>query len=608
MKRYIYIMMAVLAGAFASCSKEDTSQLFGTEGTQSVTINLVADDAVNTRAAATGLSQYIIEVYSDDTYTTPANIFQNNTTNRATSADGSFSMILDRTTEYHCLFWADKDAEAYTTTTLKTVTPASGKTPAEAWFGTKQISGNQPTQTITLKRAVAKLNLLETGKLIAGTTLTATFDQPTVFDVSAGGVTNLASRTETITLADAVSGTKDLPVQLGTDYFILSPASTQYVAKVTFKCGEEDAFDVDNVPFQANHATNIKGHYTSLASETFNVTCDDDWNTPENEKDLDTRIWDGTYPSTTEEAKAWMGEETSGATSTTAAEHVFTITTARQLAAMHHLIINDVKLQNAVSMQPDPNSSTGEMIEVQDSYGAATYNLAADIDLNNKSWTPIGIVKGGSQALTGTFNGQGHTVSGMNVNGPYKRSGLFAGVRGTMEYLNVKGTVNTTGTSECGGIVAYLTGKVAFCSFQGSLTATYNSNGNACYVGGIAGMVLSGVTSSAEVISSYSVLSAISAANTGTQGAAKGGIGGHLWSGTIKGCYWQQLEGLGDTDPYGSSYGTNPTPTAENNGHFANAAGANTAVSTMNSYDTDYEYHWQAGSSDSEYPVLVKKQ
>lgn len=606
MKRYIYIMMAMLTGAFASCSKEDISRSPGTEGTQSVTINLVADDAVNTRAAATGISQYIIEVYSDAAYTTPENIFGEGATNQATSANGSFSLILDRTREYYCLFWADKDAEAYTTATLKTVTLAPGTAPAEAWFGTQQISGNQPTQTITLKRAVAKLNLLETGKLIAGTTLTATFDQPTVFNVATGEVTNaLAARTETITLESTISGSKETPVQLGTDYFILCPASTQYVATVTFRCGEEEAFDVDNVPFQANRATNIKGHYTSLASETFTVACDDDWNTTDNEKNLDARIWDGKYPTSEAQAKEWMGAETSGATSITAAEHIFTITAARQLAALHYLMVNDVKLQNAVGESDGMGEGT-----VNDNYAAATYNLAADINLNNKQWTPIGYdpLSNTSESLYGTFNGQGHTVSGMNVSGALIRGGLFVLVHGTVQFLNVKGNINTTSTAECGGIVAYLMrGKVAFCSFQGSITAIRKHDGNGCYAGGIAGYVIgSGSTTPAEVISCYSVLSTISATNTGTAGAAMGGIGGRFWNGTIKGCYWQDVSGLDKTNPYGNL--TGEYNSTENNGYFTDAAGANSAVGTMNSYDAGYEYHWQAGGSDSEYPVLVKKQ
>ncbi len=294
MKRHLYIIVAILAGAFVSCQKNDLTNEAVTECAQRVTLNLVADDALGTRAA--GVSNYLIEVYSDATYTTPANIFGagNDATNRSVSTNGSFSMILDRTKDYYCLFWADKDATAYTTTQLKSVTLKSGKTPAEAWFGTATISGKNATQTVTLKRAVAKLNLLEIGALLSGTTLTTTFDQPTVFNVSNGEIVrgdadaNIVSRTETITLTDAVNGTKENPVTLNsTDYFVLTPVATQYVAAVTFQCGEEEQFEVSNVPFQANYKTNIKGHYTSLASETFTVTCDDAWETTDKDVDID---------------------------------------------------------------------------------------------------------------------------------------------------------------------------------------------------------------------------------------------------------------------------------------------------------------------------------
>lgn len=455
MKRYIYIMMAMLAGAFASCSKEDTSQSPGTEGTQSVTINLVADDAVNTRAAATELSQYIIEVYSDAAYTIPENIFGEGATatNQATSANGSFSLILDRTREYHCLFWADKDAEAYTTATLKTVTLAPGKTPAEAWSGTKQISGSEPTQTITLKRAVAKLNLLETGKLIAGTTLTATFDQPTVFNVATGEVTSaLATRTETITLENAMSGSKDSPVQLGADYFILSPTSTQYVVKVTFKCGEEEAFDVDNVPFQANCATNIKGHYTSLASETFNVTCDDDWNTTDNDVDLDLdpTIWDGTITA-----------QPAGYVANSPGE--VNITSAAELAWL--------------SSQSQSRSFDGY-----------TFNLTTDINLNNHEWTPIG--RSGS-SFKGTFNGQSHTVSNLKcTNSQY--AGLFGDLSGaTVKNVTVSGSISYVSQYTCylGGIAgSALNSSISGCINQCTITVTDNTASG--YVGGIVGNML----------------------------------------------------------------------------------------------------------------------
>ena len=93
-------MMAMLAGVFVSCQKTDLGSEAATEGQQRVTINLVADDAVGTRAAATGVTQYIIEVYSDATHTTPLNIFENGTKNQATYTNGSFALILDRTVDY----------------------------------------------------------------------------------------------------------------------------------------------------------------------------------------------------------------------------------------------------------------------------------------------------------------------------------------------------------------------------------------------------------------------------------------------------------------------------------------------------------------------------
>ena len=281
--RQLSIGMLFTATLLASCQKSDLIEVENA-GAQPVTINLVADDAVGTRAAATGIEQYVIEVYSDDTYTTPSNIFGEgaSATNQATSTDGTFSLVLDRTAEYYCLFWADKDAEAYNTQSLKAVTIVSGKTAAEAWYGTKTISAKESALTVTLKRAVAKINLMETGKLDAGKTLTATFNEPTIFNVADATANTNLSRTETITIAQAIDGSTT-PVRINpTDIFTLAPVATKYVAKVTFKYGDEDEFDVDNVPFKANFATNIKGHYTSVALETFTVSYNDEWATPDN--------------------------------------------------------------------------------------------------------------------------------------------------------------------------------------------------------------------------------------------------------------------------------------------------------------------------------------
>lgn len=577
-------MMAMLAGAFASCSKEDISRSPGTEGTQSVTINLVADDAVNTRAAATGLSQYIIEVYSDAAYTTPENIFGEGATNQATSANGSFSLILDRTKEYYCLFWADKDAAAYTTATLKTVTLAQGKTPAEAWFGTQQISGNQPTQTITLKRAVAKLNLLETGKLIAGTTLTATFDQPTVFNVATGKVTNDSeSRTETITLESTISGSKETPVQLGSDYFILSPVSTQYVAKVTFKCGEEEAFDVDNVPFQANRATNIKGHYTSLASETFNVTCNDDW-----DGDLNTRIWDGTYPTDDVAAKAIMTAAMTTDGGGTAVDYVFTITNVQDLAAMAYLVNNAVTL-------------TGE--SSKNTYAHSQYLLAADLDLNHKAWTPIGESQ---NSFSGTFDGQGHIIRNMTVDITTTGTAIGAGFIGRGNKANIKnliveGTVSASGNKnvKAGGICGSLTyGNISFCRFNGTVSAESSDNASNSMAGGVTGdyteSEMTGCIGDATLTRSG-----------GSDDSGSGALGGMFIQGTFKMSYsaWNSAKA---SQAYSVKTGITANATAVNS--YTTISELNALLDGINAGAPDSEYIWQANSDPDGYPILVKRQ
>lgn len=57
---------------------------------------------------------------------------------------------------------------------------------------------------------------------------------------------------------------------------------------------------------------------------------------------------------------------------------------------------------------------------VRDNLGAY-YELGADIDLGGEEWTPIG---SSGQPFTGTFDGDGHTISGLYVNSD-DDAGLF---------------------------------------------------------------------------------------------------------------------------------------------------------------------------------------
>ena len=97
-------------------------------------------------------------------------------------------------------------------------------------------------------------------------------------------------------------------------------------------------------------------------------------------------------------------------------------------------------------------------------------------------WTPIGTSIG--NAYTGTFDGNGHTISGLYINdSTADDQGLFGYVggyvgTGTVKDLTVSGSVK--GDSYVGGVVGNNLGTVINCAFSGSVSG---SN----HVGGVVG-------------------------------------------------------------------------------------------------------------------------
>lgn len=75
--------------------------------------------------------------------------------------------------------------------------------------------------------------------------------------------------------------------------------------------------------------------------------------------------------------------------------------------------------------------------------------LTADIDLGYCQWPVIGVLSSnGQRAYTGTFDGQGHTVSGLNITalGGRQKLGLFGVAQdAVIENLTVRGSIDLTG-------------------------------------------------------------------------------------------------------------------------------------------------------------------
>ena len=148
--------------------------------------------------------------------------------------------------------------------------------------------------------------------------------------------------------------------------------------------------------------------------------------------------------------------------------------------------------------------------------------LTANINLNGKTWTAIGT---DSNKFAGTLDGDNYTVSGL------------AGTGGLVYYLSANGTVKSLcvdcaidGTSNVGGIADKSEGRIENCLVSG-----YIKGGDDVIFGvggivghGVAGNVISGCVSTADILFKYS--------RYAVQNGA-GGIVGYTY-GTVENCYF----------------------------------------------------------------------
>lgn len=100
--------------------------------------------------------------------------------------------------------------------------------------------------------------------------------------------------------------------------------------------------------------------------------------------------------------------------------------------------------------------------------------LTADIDLGYCQWPVIGVLSSnGQRAYTGTFDGQGHTVSGLNITslGGRQKLGLFGVAQdAVIENLTVRGNIDLTGVRSYDTTTGYIIGGLLGSGEGGGVT------------------------------------------------------------------------------------------------------------------------------------------
>ena len=161
------------------------------------------------------------------------------------------------------------------------------------------------------------------------------------------------------------------------------------------------------------------------------------------------------------------------------------------------------------------------------------YYLNGDIDMDGAEWTPIGDE---DSPFTGTFDGNGHTISNFVINGSSKCVGLFGANDGTVQNLKLKdfaiNVTNNTSSLFIGSVVGHNNGSVKVCSAEGTLSGTVTSPDfeSSVAIGGIIGYNNAGTVE--ECFANCTVNS-----NSTSKLSCAGGLIGFLKSGSIQNCY-----------------------------------------------------------------------
>lgn len=413
-----HLLLALAAGSVvfgaASCASDDEPMPTPGDGATVFQVRLPAE--MESRAFGDGQSakQLYYAIYETGTSTPLPIVETADATNPALgvaefpagSLQTTVTLNLPRGKQYDIIWFAKNANAPYTldidaqnfTVDYESITTASEDN--DAFVKTIKafaISGPE-SQTVELKRPFAQLNMGTSdlqialnGMLDVSTTTVAVNDVYTQFNFMTGdnGDVAPASKTNVTLTAQRPQNEKfPYPADVETspyEYlsmeYLLVPAQKE-ITDVTFSIADEAyaAATFSNVPLQRNHRTNIFGALLTSPAD-FNVVINPIFDDPDFDYDI----------------KDYHGEVAPELPAPDA-DGIINLSHPAELA----------RLQKDVA---EGNDFAGQQ-----------FVLAADIDLNNAEWTPIG---DSSKPFRGSIDGQLHKIKNLSITKPHNYSGLF---------------------------------------------------------------------------------------------------------------------------------------------------------------------------------------
>ena len=409
MKKILYSAAALALVFFAgSCQQENLEPVVSGN---TVTYTVQVADAVATRALGddiTAVNELVYEVYRTEAegvmeFSDADNLLYHKT---AEVKNGVATIEIEFVNDqnFTVLFWAHvKGNEVYDVDDLTAVTITSpdvaNNVNAQAFVGRDFVRDcvSDANGKVTLVRPVSQLNIATTPESLVFEAETGETGSTVLLKGSSVKVTGLATSyniatlsafgatateyeyTETAVPGDVLTVNGKNYTYVAMNYVGFAPEMGTSDVTVSYVINTSEGNidnEILNVPVKPNYRTNIIGNLITSKTD-YTITLEDDWYTPENVYS----VWDG-------------HTVTEPATETNAAgEPVMVIDEASDLAWLAQIVNGTLSTRAAT---------------------IAEYNLklAADIDLANHQWTPIGTEE---NYFKGTFDGNNYTIKNLNV-------------------------------------------------------------------------------------------------------------------------------------------------------------------------------------------------
>lgn len=424
-------IISVICTLLASCNQEEMQTMTDCSGKmQQLTLTAALPEEMTTRTAVTDENKatrcYVQILKSDGSELPEGESYVREMTKDENTGNFNLTIQLNPDSLYDFLFWADNNNNSIPPVDLKAVDyTADGKTIAFA-AKTEDYKFTQYGLETTLKHVVTRISIESTAAVPIESNNKLTVNIPKCYTQYNVSTMKPGMEKTDFTYSNFTAVTEPAGGHMG-HFYVLGDADQTANSTLTLTYSNQEK-KMTNVPLKPNYHITLKGD-VALTRFDFTVNVEENWNS----SDKIDEIGDGYYIK----------------------DGIYYIFNANGLYAW----------AKAVEMNPTLSCTLVDNI----------YMPSVNADESN--WTALCMVEDESQAFNGVFDGNGYTITGLQINKPDEVGGLFGIIGPNGKVQNLKLSRLNINANSSAGVALGNYGYIINCSVNGNITGSAMGGG-----------------------------------------------------------------------------------------------------------------------------------